>query len=304
MIGYIAREKELRQKELLKMMSVQESDIGWSWFVTFILFNIISALFTTAVSTKLYENSEVSYLLTYWIFTFLAITVFAMTVATLSSKSSSAVLVGLLVFFTGVFLTIAVPINYREDDGSLIGLISLHPVAAFSYGLQEIGRLEDQAAGLQSNTVGFTDSPSGYTFNDTIRYLIIDSIFWGVVTFYLNRVIKPDYGQALPLWFPFLPSYWFPSYAKSPSNTDNENDEDEQHQEIPSEPVGEALERQGKEGKNIEVKGLCKAFGENLAVDGLNLSMYSGQITAVLGHNGKLFACLWLVSSIVIFSHH
>lgn len=136
MISYITREKEMRQKELLKMMSVLESDIGWSWFVTFFLFNTVSAVITTAMSTDLYENSEISYLLSFWFCTFLAVTVFSMVIASCSSKSSRAVLIGLLVFFIGVFLTIAIPVDYREDDGTLIGLISLHPVAAFSYGLQ------------------------------------------------------------------------------------------------------------------------------------------------------------------------
>jgi ATP-binding cassette subfamily A (ABC1) protein 3 len=286
MIGYITNEKELRQKELMKMMSVTESDIGWSWFVSFFLFNILSILATTAMSTKLYENSEVSYLLSYWFFTFLSVTVFAMTVATFTSKASRGVLVGLLVFFIGVFMAIAIPLDYREDDGTLIGLISLHPVAAFSYGLQEIGRLEDQGTGLQSNTVGLTDNPSGYTFNDTIRYLIYDCIFWGIITFYLNRVIKPDYGQALPLWFPFSPTFWCPSCASAPGNNETIMNEENEH-DIPLEPAGKALERQTNEGKSIEVRGLCKVFGEKVAVDRLNLSMYSGQITALLGHNGK-----------------
>jgi ABC-type uncharacterized transport system ATPase subunit len=54
----------------------------------------------------------------------------------------------------------------------------------------------------------------------------------------------------------------------------------------PFEPVSDALKKQGAEGKNIEIHGLRKTFGEKIAVDGLSLSMYSGQITALLGHNG------------------
>jgi ATP-binding cassette subfamily A (ABC1) protein 3 len=40
----------------------------------------------------------------------------------------------------------------------------------------------------------------------------------------------------------------------------------------------------------VEIRGLYKYFdtntGRKTAVDGLNLTMYSGQITALLGHNG------------------
>merc|ERR1712176_880923 len=98
-----------------------------------------------------------------------------------------------------------------------------------------------------------------------------------------NRVIKPDYGQALPWYFPFMSSYWLPSRAAPPA-TDNYNVADSD--DIPLEPVGDALKKQKEEGTNIEISGLRKEFGDKVAVDGLSLSMYSGQITALLGHNG------------------
>lgn len=288
MIGYIVREKELRQKELMKMMSVTESDIGWSWFVTFFLWNIVAAFLTTVMSSLLYEASEFRFLFKFWWLTFLAVTVFSMMVSTFSSKSARAVLFGLLIFFIGVFLTIAIPIDYTRDDGTWVGLISLHPVAAFSYGLQEIGRLEDQGVGLQVGSMSQSDNESGFTFNDAIGYLIFDSVFWGVITWYLNRTIEPDYGQALPLWFPFTLSYWFPSWATSSlqSITISENDDD--NSSTPNEAVSDVLKRQSAEGKTIELRSLRKVFRDNIAVDGLNLSMYNGQITALLGHNGKI----------------
>ena len=273
-----------RQKELLKIMSVSESDIGCSWFATYFLSNLVTTAVTTAMSTQLYIESEISYLAVFWFFTFLAMTVFAMLAATISSKASRGVLIGLLVFLLGIFLTIAIPIDYREDDGTYIALISLHPVAAFSYGLQEIGRLEDQGTGLQSYTIDFTDNPSGYTFSDTIQYLISSIVFWGVVTWYLNRVIKPDYGQAESLWFPFRLSYWLPRYAHAPP-AEHDLDDNSSHN-IPFEPVGDALRRQEEGGESIEIKRLRKVFGDKVAIDSLHLSMYKGQITALLGENG------------------
>jgi ATP-binding cassette subfamily A (ABC1) protein 1 len=163
MIRYIVLEKETGQKELMKMMSVTESDIGSSWFTSYIALHIITATLTAALSFQLFEYSKGSYLWLFWLFAFLAVTVFCMFLATLTSKSTRAVLIGLLVFFAGVFLTFAVDVE--EGNSSLIGLISLHPVGAFTYGLLEIGRLEDRGVGLQSSTVGSSDLNSGYTFN-------------------------------------------------------------------------------------------------------------------------------------------
>jgi hypothetical protein len=199
-----------------------------------------------------------------------------MFIATLTSKTTRGVLIGLLVFFAGVFLTLT--IDYQSGNASTIFLISLHPAAAFSYGLAEIGRLEDNGVGLQFTTIGSTDSASGYTYMTAIYSLIFDSVLWGIVTFYLNRVIVPDYGQALPWYFPFSPSYWCPGTARIPQ----EEETKEVNQDIPNEPVGQALLRQKSDGKSIEIHQLRKQFGEKNAVDGLNLSMYNGQITALL----------------------
>jgi ATP-binding cassette subfamily A (ABC1) protein 3 len=283
MIGYVTKEKELRQKELMKMMSVTESDIGWSWFCSFFGFYLLVAIIVAIVSTQLYENSELAYLLIFWILTFLSIVVFTLFLASLTSKSTRGTLIGLLVFFMGVFLIDIV--DFIDGSSVKISIISIHPVGAFSYGILEIGRLEDQSLGLNSDTVDKTDSPSGFTFNTCIQSLIFDCILWGIVTWYLNRVIKPDYGQALPLWFPFTRSYWFPASVKPPTVT-TEPDDEIAAAGSPFEPVSDTLKKQRAEGKSIEIHRLRKTFGEKTAVDGLSLSMYSGQITALLGHNG------------------
>jgi ATP-binding cassette subfamily A (ABC1) protein 1 len=283
MISYIVREKELRQKELMKIMSVTESDIGQSWFVNYLIYGLIAASATAGVSTPLYENSSHLYLWVFWVLTFLAVIVFSMYITTLSSVTTRAILIGLLVFFIGVFLTLAV--DSQTGNPALIAVISLHPVAAFSYGLQQIGRLEDLGIGLQPSSVGVSDSPSGYTFNSSLFALIIDSILWGVGTFYLNRVIPPAYGQALPWYFPFSRDYWCPGRALTPKSDDT--DKNETDVIGPFEPVGNNLLRQKTEGKSIEIRHMCKVFGGKTAVDRLSLSMYTGQITVLLGHNGK-----------------
>ena len=36
----------------------------------------------------------------------------------------------------------------------------------------------------------------------------------------------------------------------------------------------------------MKIRGLCKTFGDKKAVDNTNITMYQGQIFALLGHNG------------------
>jgi len=59
-----------------------------------------------------------------------------------------------------------------------------------------------------------------------------------------------------------------------------------------NEPVDAELRRQEVEGRCLQVKRLRKVFKataggkDRVAVENLNLSMYEGQITILLGHNG------------------
>lgn len=284
MISYIVKEKEYRQKELLKMMSVKESDIGWSWFVTFFIFHLVTATLSAILSTMLFRKSSFLLLWLFWLYTMIGTIVFCMVVASFTSKSTRAVLIGILVFFSGAFLTLAQP--YDTGNKSAVQAISLHPIAAFSYGIKQIGDLEENSVGLTGSSVGLSDNRNGYSFRDTLAILLVDSLLWGFLAWYLNRVIPPDYGQALPVWFPFMPSYWCPNRKQEKAPEEMAEDVETKNSAIPYEPVGD-LKRQAVEGKSIEINNLRKSFGDKLAVDGLNLSIFSGQITALLGHNGE-----------------
>jgi ATP-binding cassette subfamily A (ABC1) protein 3 len=281
-IRYITLEKELRQKELMLMMSVTESDIGWSWFLSFFLFHLVTATVTAFITTKLYENSSAGLLWIFWEFTFLSIITFAMFLAAFFTQSTRATLVGLLLFFVGYFLTLIVDIE--SGSISTIGLISLHPVAAFSYGLQEIGRLEDLGIGLTSDTISSTDSESGYTFTNSINSFIFDIILWGILSWYSNRVVRSDFGAPLPFYFPFTASYWCPGSTKA--HLTSEEGELTYDEGIVVEQPSNALKDQMKQGRGIQIRNLRKTFGEKTAVEGLSMEIFSNQITALLGHNG------------------
>jgi ATP-binding cassette, subfamily A (ABC1), member 3 len=283
MISYLCKEKELRQKELMKMMSVTESDIGGSWFCTFMIVNFISATLAAFITSALFVKADGFLIWVFWMLTMIAVTTFCMAIASLSSKSIRGVLVGILTTFGGVFLTLA--LDATTANSGLTQLVSLLPVTAFSYGITQIGLLEDNGIGLTPDSINFSESKSGYSFGNTISILIFDCILWGVVSWYLNRVIKPDYGQALPLHFPFTAKFWCPGRVHAPVSNMSVS-EKVSLTGIPYEQVSDTLKRQADEDKSIEIHDLRKTFGDKSAVDGLNLSMYSGQITALLGHNG------------------
>jgi hypothetical protein len=124
----------------MKMMSISESAIELSWFLSVFAQMFLSALLVTIASSLLYTNADPGYLFVFWELAFLSITVFAMAVAALFSKSTRATLVSILVFFAGYFLTLSA--DYATGRRAIISLVSIHPVAALSYGIQIIGNLE------------------------------------------------------------------------------------------------------------------------------------------------------------------
>lgn len=285
MIGYIVREKELRQKELMKIMSVTESDIGWAWFMTFSLFHFLSATVTAYFSTILFSSSSFFVLWVFWQFTFIAIIVFCMAISALTSKSTRAVLIGVLVFLSGALLTVL--IDFNTTNPLVVALIRLHPVTTFTSGLKTAGRLEDLSLGITKDTLYFTESYTEYSFATTLQWLGIDAFVWGFLSYYLNRVVPQDYGLNLPLWFFLMPSYWIASWRHSYHGHSVEIESANTLAVV--EPVEATLKKQAELGQSIEIENLRKTYGEKIAIDSLSLSIYSGQITALLGHNGTCF---------------
>ena len=283
MIGYIVREKEHRQKELMKIMSVTESDIGWAWFSTFFLFHLLSMAITAVISVVLFDNSDFSTLLLFWLVTILCVITFTMTMSSVTSKTSRAVLIGILVFLMGVVLTIA--IDFRTAEPAVVRFVCFHPVTAFTYGVTVIGRLEDIGIGASFDSLDFTESNIRFSLKTTMKWLAFDSLLWGFLAYYLNRVIPQDYGQHLPLWFPLLPSYWFPSLRHANIEKVDAITEADSSGALVEE-VGSALKKQTTLGQTIEIENLRKVYGEKIAIDDLTLTMYNGQITALLGQNG------------------
>jgi ABC-type multidrug transport system fused ATPase/permease subunit len=312
MISYVVQEKELRQKELMKMMSVSECDIECSWFITFMILNIVAASFSTFVSCFLFPYSSPYLLWIFWVFTYFALTLFCTALAACSNVATRGVFMGLLCFFSGLLPSIVLPIRSLSSFLKLIFL--LHPVAIFSYGITLLGGLDDLALGLTSQTINYVHDELTYSFHIILVSYTYCCILWFIVTWYLNRIVTPEYGQApFPYWFPCSPAYWksfflLRTYPKEMPTADEPldtvsasktqsgdaasnkhkipNDCENTSKDIAMEAVSESLRKQSKNGESIEIVDLRKSFGDTTAVDGLDLSMYNGQITALLGHNG------------------
>ena len=149
--------------------------------------------------------------------------------------------------------------------------------------------------------------------------MIIDVIYLGLLSWYIGAIWPSEFGTHKPWWFIFDPSYYFQCFtsvfgtrayweevcgnrfqkvnnAEKEFNLEmvNANGVGNRGQSPSSdgsvEVVAESLAQQRADGKCVDIQNLYKHFdtptGKKTAVDGLTLTMYSGQITALLGHNG------------------
>uniref|UniRef100_A0A7M4E189 ATP binding cassette subfamily A member 3 n=1 Tax=Crocodylus porosus TaxID=8502 RepID=A0A7M4E189_CROPO len=124
-----------------------------------------------------------------------------------------------------------------------------------------------------------------FTLAQVLGMLIVDSILYGLVAWYVEAVFPGEYGVPQPWYFFLTPSYWC-GHPRTVLGKEKEEEEDPEKalksQYIEEEPADLV--------SGIKIKHLSKVFrvGNKTkeAVKDLTLNMYEGQITVLLGHNG------------------
>lgn len=92
MTRYIVLEKQNRQKELMKMMGIQENDIGWAWYMSFLIFHIFTAVGCGLVTKVFYAKSDVELLIIFWVLTFTSLISMCLFLASFFTKATRATL--------------------------------------------------------------------------------------------------------------------------------------------------------------------------------------------------------------------
>ena len=122
----------------------------------------------------------------------------------------------------------------------------------------------------------------GYSFRGGILMLLLDLVVWVSAGLYFDQVIPSQFGVAKPWNFCCVKAK-----KRNILPTEHHRLLDEEAVD-PSkfEPVSDNLKKQEAQDECLMVRGLVKEFGPKKAVNGTDLTMYNGQIFALLGHNG------------------
>eukprot|EP00794_Sanderia_malayensis_P017572 gene17572-19324_t len=254
----LVAEKQSQLKESMKMMGLANWVHWLSWFIKNFVFLFLSCLVLSILLkvSKVFEYGDWS--LIFIFFLFYSVSMIFFSFALRSAKAA----------------------------------LCLLPNTCLGVGVQVITKMEAARVGVQWSTLN--DPPSiddNFSLSMVFLMMLVQSFMWWVITWYVEAVFPGQYGVSKPFYFFLLPSYWCGSAWNKNSSTSDILQETSAGTPLSFKERDKNVEEADPNlDVGVNIVNLRKMFsssvGNKVAVDGLSLKMYKGQITALLGHNG------------------
>ncbi|NXK47809.1 ABCA4 protein, partial [Chauna torquata] len=271
----IVLEKEMHLKEAMKNRGITNGVIWCTWFLdSFIMMAVSTFLLTALIMSGqvLHYSSPLLFFL--FLLTFTTATIMqCFLFSTFFSKANLAAACSGVLYFTLYLPHIFCFVWQDRMTVNLKILASLLSQVAFGFGTEYLSRYEEQGLGLQWGNIRTSPLEGDeYSFLFSIKMMLFDAF----LTCHVLLFLVGDYGLPLPWYFPLQESYWLGSRNPKAEKTATAN------VNVFCEPEPTGLI------PGVCVQNLVKIFANRPkpAVDGMNITFYEGQITALLGHNG------------------
>ncbi|XP_012866697.1 PREDICTED: ATP-binding cassette sub-family A member 3 [Dipodomys ordii] len=291
-IRSVVQEKERKLKEYMHMMGLS-SWLHWTaWFLMFFFFLLIAVSFMTfllCIKVKkdiaVLSSSDPSLVLVFLLCFAISSISFSFMVSTFFNKANIAAAVGgFLYFFTYIpYFFVAPHYNWMTLSQKLLSCLLSN--VAMAMGAQLIGKFEAKGTGIQwRDLLSPVNVDDDFCFGQVLGMLLLDSVLYGLVTWYVEAVFPGQFGVPQPWYFFLMPSYW----CGSPRTVVGKEEEDSDPEKALRTEYFEAEPEDLVAG--LKIKHLSKVFRvgnkDKAVVRDLNLNLYEGQITVLLGHNG------------------
>ncbi|XP_028834348.1 phospholipid-transporting ATPase ABCA1a isoform X2 [Denticeps clupeoides] len=277
----VVYEKEARLKETMRIMGLHNGILWISWFISSLIPLLMSAgllvLILKMGNLLPYSDPGVVFL---FLGSFGIVTIMqCFLISTLFSRANLAAACGGIIYFT-LYLPYVLCVAWQDyvGFGAKIFVSLLSPVA-FGFGCEYFALFEEQGVGIQwSNLLSSPLEEDSYSLTTSISLMMFDAVLYGIMTWYIEAVFPGQYGIPRPWYFPFTKSYWCGEKCGGTSTSVDKKSNAEVC--IEEEPA--------HLNPGVYIENLLKVYshGNKLAVDGLTLGFYEGQITSFLGHNG------------------
>uniref|UniRef100_A0A671RZX9 P-type phospholipid transporter n=1 Tax=Sinocyclocheilus anshuiensis TaxID=1608454 RepID=A0A671RZX9_9TELE len=278
----VVYEKEARLKETMRIMGLDNGILWLSWFISSLIPLLISAALLVLIlkmgNLLPYSDPGVVYL---FLASFAVVTIMqCFLISTLFSRANLAAACGGIIYFT-LYLPYVLCVAWQDyiGFGAKVVVSLLSPVA-FGFGCEYFALFEEQGVGIQwSNLLSSPMQEDSYSLTTSISLMLFDSVLYAVMTWYIEAVFPGQYGIPRPWYFPFTKSYWCGEKCGWITSTPTNKKENAEAVCIEEEPA--------HLDPGVYIENLVKVYSNGkLAVDGLTLGFYEGQITSFLGHNG------------------
>lgn len=280
----IVHEKEQRLKETMRVMGLGNT-IHWiGWFIDSIIPMIFTIFLLTLILVfgNILRNSDPVIIYIFLLSYALATISQSFLISVFFSRANLAAASAGIIFFV-LYLPYPFIVRWMFYLSSTQKFIlSLSSNVAFGLGASYLALYEEKGTGIQWKY--FDKSPyynDNFSLFSVIYMLLVDFVVYMILTWYIEHVFPGQFGIPKPWYFPLSWSYWSGKDTKkvfvSPEDTFlNENDLNDSYE---PEPVG--LQ------KGVSIHNLKKQYSNGkLAVNGISINFYEGQITSFLGHNG------------------
>ncbi|XP_069482200.1 phospholipid-transporting ATPase ABCA1-like isoform X2 [Ambystoma mexicanum] len=281
----LVHEKEMRLKEVMRMVGVKNSIIWLTWFLdNMALLLVSSALLSVLVKFgNVLRYSDPSVFFVFMVVFCFSTIMECFLISVFFSKANLAAACGGIIYFV-LYLPHVLLFAWQDYLTFPIKLVvSLFSTVAFGFGCENFSRWEQQGIGLTwSNIRSSPVDGERYSFAVSMVMMLFDGVLYLLLTCYIENVFPGQYGIPRPWYYPFTASYWCGTNARRKNEVDAVASESDfiNNVNFEAEPTHLA--------QGVSIKNLVKVYktGKKLAVDGLSLNFYEGQITSFLGHNG------------------
>eukprot|EP00924_Labyrinthula_sp_SR-Ha-C_P011713 maker-scaffold_17-snap-gene-6.71-mRNA-1 protein AED:0.02 eAED:0.02 QI:0/0.33/0.25/1/0.66/0.5/4/146/1967 len=312
-VSVIVLEKEVRAREMLRLMGVPDYKIIFSWYLVYVVFFFFLGMLIASFGGSIFPETTdaaggFSWVLVVIFFLFgMTTTAFSFVVSTLFQTGLNGIVACLMVFLM-LFFTF-----YSFDGTSSDGTVNapfvafLIPQVAFGFIIKTLTTLEAAAMGLSWELTAL--EIDNFSVLEGLLYLVIDFIYLTLLGFYFNAVVPGEFGTPLPFYFPVQKSFYMRKYndfmMRRRAHKETTIDlkvlaggvSTRNHFARLRHLTGETIEKindnlsgQVYDGVGLQVRGLTKKFktpdGVKTAVNEFNLDAFEGEILVLLGHNG------------------
>ncbi|KAI4488532.1 hypothetical protein M0802_011535 [Mischocyttarus mexicanus] len=283
----IVGEKENKIKEGMKIMGLKDSVFWISWFIIYSIFVLLlSAVGVVLLFTlQMFQHTDFLPIFLLVVLYSFSVIMFAFMITPFFDKSRTA---GVLGNFAVTILSFMYFIQIFVDDSSSISfwLVSLISPSGVALAMDKALVLDLKGEGVNFDNLW---SGPGMPFGGSLIMMTLDIFLYACLAYYLDSVIPSEYGTKRHPWFCFTPGFWCQRKVQRVPSSNGES-----NSFIPGEETNRDVEpvvREMKGREAIRIVDLFKSYHkcrkpETKAVNGINLTIYEGQITAILGHNG------------------